>query len=195
MRGSSRVGDPAPVSAASGDRFSPDRVISAPARVDLTPPRRGRSSSAACAADSEVRGRNRTRSTRGSSRRSRAARPTSTSRPARRPRSACAARSSSRRTPEARRRLHPRAALRHPDDRAAEALRARPPDRPHVLGVPGVARFRLNVFMEREIARRRVPCRPARAQDARGARAARVARRPDRAPARPRPRHRPDGLG
>ena len=62
-------------------------------------------------------------------------------------------------------------------------------------GVPGLARFRINVFLQRDSLCGRVPRHPGRAEDARGARPARGPHDVLDAPARPRPRHRPDRLG
>ena len=119
------------------------------------------------------------RSTRCSSRRSHAARPTCTSRSAARRPCACAASSRPIEGMRAvRRRDDPDAHLPDPHDRAAEAARARPAARLLVRRRRASPASAINVYSAARDVRRRLPRHPAQAEDARGAR---PARRPPRA--------------
>ena len=60
--------------------------------------------------------------------------------------------------------------------------------------IPGLARFRVNVYFQRESLGARLPHDSRRAEDARGSRASDAAPRAFEEAARPRPCHGPDGL-
>ena len=62
-------------------------------------------------------------------------------------------------------------------------------------GVPGLARFRVNVYLQRDTLAAAFRVDPGRAEDARGARTAAEPERARAAAARPRARHRADRLG